>query len=78
MTNRRFDFIGTILSRTSQGERPVPANNQEDLEVAATGRAPGGGHRARAGHSAGAPGILGQADAAGDRHQREVGRGSAG
>jgi hypothetical protein len=42
MTNRRFDFIGTILSRTSQGERPVPANNQEDLEVAATGRAPVG------------------------------------
>jgi hypothetical protein len=39
MANRRFDSIGTILSRTSEGNPPV-ASDQENLEVAATDPAP--------------------------------------
>src|SRR5215212_4642874 len=38
MSNRRFDSIGTILSRTSEGA--APSDHQEDLEVPAVDPAP--------------------------------------
>jgi hypothetical protein len=38
MSNRRFDSIGTILSRTSEGA--APSDHREDREVPATDPAP--------------------------------------
>jgi hypothetical protein len=49
MTNRRFDSIGTILSRTSEGA--ATSDHQEDLEVPATDPAPLGVTELRPGSS---------------------------